>query len=118
MTFVLPFPSKESPSTTQLITTLLEMEILTVKLMSSSSMAKMAQKLSMILSVKMIAHWLTLTMMLYCLTASFPMLLNLPPDANLVVEPRVKNDRIKILWNDDGVLEYQKLIAISLASIR
>ena len=40
------------------------------------------------------------------------------PDTNLVVAPKVKNDRIKILWNDDGINEYQNLIGSSLASLR
>ena len=51
-------------------------------------------------------------------TCIIPAALEPPPDTNLLVAPRVQNDRIKILWSDNGVLEYQNLIGTSLASLR
>ena len=41
-----------------------------------------------------------------------------PPDARNVTAPRIVNDRVKIIWDDDGIEDYEALIGTSLRDIR
>ena len=41
-----------------------------------------------------------------------------PPEHDLVTAPRVTNNRIKIVWNDDGIENYESLVGSSLPSLR
>ena len=41
-----------------------------------------------------------------------------PPDTDLVEAPRVTNERIKIVWSDEGIEDYEDLVGTSLASLR
>ena len=41
-----------------------------------------------------------------------------PRDQNLQKAPKVPNERIKIIWDEEGILEYEKLVGSSLADIR
>ena len=41
-----------------------------------------------------------------------------PPQNDLVEAPRVTNDRIKIIWEEDGIPNYESLIGTSLACLR
>ena len=41
-----------------------------------------------------------------------------PPEKDLVVAPRIPNERTKIIWNDEGILEYERLLGSSLTDLR
>ena len=41
-----------------------------------------------------------------------------PPEKDLVVAPRIPNARTKIIWNDEGILEYERILGSSLADLR
>ena len=43
---------------------------------------------------------------------------SLPRDQNLMKAPKVPNERIKIVWDDEGILDYEKLVGSSLSDIR
>jgi hypothetical protein len=42
----------------------------------------------------------------------------IPQDQKLLKAPRVPNNRIKILWNEEGIRDYETLVGSSLADIR
>ena len=41
-----------------------------------------------------------------------------PPEHQLVQAPRIPNERIKIIWCEDGIEEYEALVSTNLASLR
>ena len=41
-----------------------------------------------------------------------------PPEQDLVKAPRVANDRIKIIWDEEGIENYETLVGSSLAGLR
>ena len=40
------------------------------------------------------------------------------PDVRNITAPRINNDRVKIIWNDDDIIEYENIIGTSLRSLR
>ena len=40
------------------------------------------------------------------------------PDEDLVQAPRIPNERLKIVWDDEGIEEYESLVGNSLTSLR
>ena len=41
-----------------------------------------------------------------------------PPNQHLIKAPRIPNDRIKIIWTEEGIRDYEKLVGNNLADIR
>ena len=41
-----------------------------------------------------------------------------PNDDDLVIAPRIANDRIKIVWSEDGIDDYESLVGSSLSEMR
>ena len=40
------------------------------------------------------------------------------PDDNLVVAPRVPNNRTKVIWNEEGIEQYEKILGSALSDLR
>ena len=51
-------------------------------------------------------------------TCKLPKAPLVPPDHDLLKAPRIPNCRIKILWNEEGIQDYERLVGNSLADIR
>ena len=51
-------------------------------------------------------------------TCKLPKAPLIPPDKDLMKAPRIPNERIKILWDEEGIHEYERLVGNSLENIR